>query len=265
MEVTGRLSTLYAVDAYPDRLLGLIGDLHGIQDVADFRASLIPALMRVVPSDYVSVNDIGPDPASIVVLSEPEISRDLQLRFGELAHENPLIVRHMTTRDGRAYRFSDVATPEELGGLRLFREIYGPLGVRYQIAFTLPHEQGRLLGVALSRKDRDYSDEERDLLNRARPFLIQDYRSAIELTELHAELERRARFGPSVERLVARGLTAREADVLCAVAMGRSNRAAAAQLGISERTAQKHLERSYRKLGVRSRSQAATIAWAVDD
>jgi DNA-binding CsgD family transcriptional regulator len=62
--------------------------------------------------------------------------------------------------------------------------------------------------------------------------------------------------------LRALGLTARQADVLCLVAMGHSDQDAAAALGIAVRTARKHLERCYRALGVSDRSQAARLAWA---
>jgi hypothetical protein len=72
-------------------------------------------------------------------------------------------------------RLSDVASRDEFRALEIYRELYGPLGLEHQIAFTLPQGPPRLLGVALSRRDRDFSDAERDLLGRARPFLIQGY------------------------------------------------------------------------------------------
>lgn len=63
--------------------------------------------------------------------------------------------------------------------------------------------------------------------------------------------------------LRARGLTGREADVVRQVAAGRSNRDAAVALGVSVRTVQKHLERAFRKLGVKTRSEAAAEVWAL--
>lgn len=54
----------------------------------------------------------------------------------------------------------------------------------------------------------------------------------------------------------ALGLTPREAEVLSAVIAGHSNQEAADDLGLSVRTVQKHLERAFRKLGVRSRTEA---------
>jgi DNA-binding NarL/FixJ family response regulator len=47
------------------------------------------------------------------------------------------------------------------------------------------------------------------------------------------------------------------------VALGRSNQHVAAELGISDRTVGKHLEHSFRKLGVGDRSSAAGCAWAL--
>jgi DNA-binding NarL/FixJ family response regulator len=55
------------------------------------------------------------------------------------------------------------------------------------------------------------------------------------------------------------GLTKREAEVLTLVARGLSNIQIALQLELSERTVAKHLEHTYAKLGVASRT--AAVAW----
>ena len=54
-----------------------------------------------------------------------------------------------------------------------------PLGVEYQIAFVVDVSPPVYVGIALSRGGRDYTDAERLLLDRARPYLIQIYRAAI--------------------------------------------------------------------------------------
>jgi DNA-binding NarL/FixJ family response regulator len=63
--------------------------------------------------------------------------------------------------------------------------------------------------------------------------------------------------------LVDRGLTPAETEVLTHVAHGQSNADIAAALNVSERTIGKHLQRTYRKLDVTNRSQAATLAWTI--
>jgi len=55
-------------------------------------------------------------------------------------------------------------------------------------------------------------------------------------------------------------LTARERDVLAAVARGLSNRAIADELGMAERTARTHVSNILAKLGLTSRTQAALFA-----
>jgi len=55
-------------------------------------------------------------------------------------------------------------------------------------------------------------------------------------------------------------LTAREQGILHYVTEGRANKEIASQLDISVRTVQKHLQRVYAKLGVKSRTAAALLA-----
>ena len=67
------------------------------------------------------------------------------------------------------------------------------------------------------------------------------------------ELLRPAAAGP-------RGLTARELEVLRLVAAGRTNHAIAIELFVSERTVHRHLSNIFDKLGVHSRTAAASYA-----
>lgn len=243
-----------------DALLQLIGDTHSLLDLAEFRIELLAALRRAVPADWVSLNDIGPTPEDAIVIADPEPPAELIPEFLRYSDQNPLLAHHAATLDGRPSRMSDFITRQELHSRELYTHVYAKLGVEYQIAFTLPSERGRVLGIALSRGDHDFSDGERDLLADARPFLIQSYRNAIRFTE---ELCRPAAVGPGRRAaLIERGLTTRQSDVLLLVATGGSERSIASQLGISHRTVQKHLERTYRVLGVSSRSEAAAIVWA---
>jgi DNA-binding NarL/FixJ family response regulator len=68
----------------------------------------------------------------------------------------------------------------------------------------------------------------------------------------------------------AEGLNPREMEVLRLIAQGKTNREAASDLGISERTVQAHMLNVFRKLGVSSRTMAVLHAlrqgWvALDD
>jgi DNA-binding CsgD family transcriptional regulator len=241
-------------------LLDLVGDVCGLLDIDDLRHGLLAALHRVLPSDFISLNDVGPTPDQIVAIMQPESFLELFPKWQEHAHENPLLQHNLRTRDGRAYRFSDVISQRDYHALELYKEVYAPMGVEYQMALTLPASNDRVLAIALSRGARDYSDAELDFANEARPYLIQSYLNALAYTSVRADRMGEAILG-ALDSLTTEGLTRREAEVLCLVALGRSNQHIAAELGISDRTVGKHLEHGFRKLGVGDRSTAAGRVW----
>jgi DNA-binding CsgD family transcriptional regulator len=244
-----------------DRRLGdLIGETYAVLDLDEFRYALLNALLAAVPAEYASINDIGPTPDDVVVLSEPPVPSEFYEAFARLAHQNPLVAQFARKRDGRVLRMSDFASIEELHATELYDRVYSRIGVEYQVAFTLPAPHDYVLGVAMSRTHEDFSDEECAFLEQARPHLIQAYRNAREVTALRRRLGD-VRGVPPVD-LRGRGLTAREAEVVRLMASGRTNADVAAVIGTSPRTVQSHLKNAYRKLGVTSRSEAARIAWS---
>lgn len=251
-----------------DKVLDMIGEVQGMLELDELIDGLLAAIQRNVPSDYVSLNDIGPDTDRVIAVVTPEMPESMYRLWGEYAFENPLMRRYVETLDGRPYRFSDVVTREEYHALGLYRHFYALIEVEHQMAFTLPATPGRVIAIALSRCERDFSDEDREVVERARPYLIQAWRNAIDHTALRDELAARP-LGPAggdgsaVEALRSRGLTERQAQVLALIARGRSNRDAGAILGISDRTVQKHLEHCYRVLDLQSRSAAAEFFWGL--
>jgi DNA-binding CsgD family transcriptional regulator len=191
-------------------------------------------------------------------MTDPPIPVEMHELFARYADQNPIASYFLRTRDGRATRFSDLMTRGELHKLDIYRHIYGPLGIDYQIAMMLPSGAERILGLVLSRRKRDFSDRERGELNLARPYLIQIYRNAL----VTARSPTRPPAGIPLENLQALGLTLRQSQVLGLLATGSTAAEAASALGISPRTAQKHLEHCYRTLGVENRTQACRIAWS---
>jgi DNA-binding CsgD family transcriptional regulator len=240
------------------RVLSLLGEVIGLLELDELSLGLLRVLREVVPSEFCAIHELPADLPHTVSLTDPPLPPETHSAFARYASQNPLAAYFLRTRDGRAMRFSDLITRRELHRLDLYREVYAPLAVEYQIAFTLPSGAERILGVALSRAKRDFTATERDLLNLARPYLIQAYRNAL----AHTDLMRASGTSVSIAALQPLGLTERQAEVLQLIAMGYSSEHAAAALGIGVRTAQKHLEHCYRALGVNSRSQASRVAWA---
>lgn len=57
------------------------------------------------------------------------------------------------------------------------------------------------------------------------------------------------------------GLTPREVEVLRLLASGRTNRAIASELGLSEKTVARHVSNTFAKIGVPSRAAATAYAY----
>jgi DNA-binding CsgD family transcriptional regulator len=190
-----------------------------------------------------------------------EILGDLQeaMDLAELRQALVPAIRAVIPSDAASLRV--VSLTPAIRRLPIHRAVYAPVGVGHQLAFTLPSAHGEMLAVALVREDEPFTEDERAALDRARPFLIQLYRNATALTALRLAAEQRR--PESVERrLAGAGLTRREAEIVRLVASGASNAQIADELTVSVRTVHKHLENAFRKLGVRSRSEAAAQVWS---
>jgi DNA-binding CsgD family transcriptional regulator len=131
----------------------------------------------------------------------------------------------------------------------LYAEFFRHIPVEHQIAVSLPGPDDRVIGVALNRGRTDFTETDRALLSAIRAPLMR--------TMLRARSRHQAQHGLTLARShgVAQ-LTDRELGVLQLVALGRTDLAIAHALDISPRTAAKHLEHIYRKLGVTSRAAA---------
>jgi DNA-binding CsgD family transcriptional regulator len=121
-------------------------------------------------------------------------------------------------------------------------------------ALEAPYEAARvrvLLGLAC----RALEDEDSALLELEAAYSV--------FRELGAapDLARVERLRGEMTSAVPHGLTRREVEVLRLVAAGKSNRAVAAELVISEHTVARHVQNIFAKLGVSSRSAATAFAF----
>ena len=241
-------------------MLALVGEVMGALDLEEFSQALLSSLRSAVGADWCALNELPADWPDAVSKTEPPVDTKFHVAFARFGHQNPLVEHYARTRDSRATRFSDVISQPELRQLDLYRELYQPLGVEFQIAFMLPSGKERILGVALSRGAADFTDRERDLLNLARPYLIQAYHNALAYTRLQRETQSPTSTAADLRAL---GLTARQAEIVGLIARGHSDETAAQTMKVGIRTAHKHLQLAYRILGVHSRTEAAQIVWSL--
>ncbi len=239
-------------------VLDFVGEVYDAQDLAEFRSVLLPGIHRLVSSDYVAYNEVEQGSEAVLTINSPELPAWALSAWERHAGENPLLQRFLRTQDGRARRFSEVVSPAELRRTELYAQLYKPLGVEHQIAFTLPSTPELTIGIALVRGGRNFTERDRRVLDLTRPHLIQAYRAAQRRGRLLEQADRVL----SLEALRRLGLSPREAEVLQGLARGEDGEAVASRLRVTPRTIAKHVQNIHSKLGVSSRAQAVATAWA---
>jgi DNA-binding CsgD family transcriptional regulator len=247
--------------------------LYAADSLEDFRARALAAVRREFGGELTCHNELNlVNGHSLSALSDP-IPEFPELRpaFFEHVEQHPS-VQHILKVNGSdpvALKTSDFVSQRQWRNSGLYSEFYRPLAdVRYQL--TIGQRLGDwLVFFAISRRHRDFSEEERTLLTSLRPHFIQAYRNAEARSELARLRTTAARNGDSdlnnaeaaVFALMTRfELSRREAQVLQEVSQGKTNEEIGETLGISLSTVKTRLENVFRRLGVSSRTAAALRA-----
>lgn len=200
----------------------------------------VEQLPQLVASEFttLSICHLASGRREVFGLPAGALSEQDRAAFDRHFHEHPLVRYHAYQGGRGTQRISDSLPIEQFRRSALYNDYYRRIRIDHAMALPIYVRDGVLVSFVLNRTRRNFTDRERALLDVLRPHLARVY-------------QRLNRLG---------GLTAREAEVLRWVAAGKSDAQIAAILHISTRTVQKHLQHSYEKLGVESRTAAAMRA-----
>lgn len=166
--------------------------------------------------------------------------RELAERF------NAPLVHAMATRAIGAVLLAEHDAKGALAALRGSWNLWCELDAPYEAART------RVL-MACACKELDDCDAAKLELELARE-VFQRLGAAPELAQVEKIVSEKTGFPTS-------GLTSREVEVVRLIATGKTNRAIAVKLGISEKTVARHISNIFTKLGISSRSAATAFAY----
>lgn len=160
--------------------LGALYDIARHRDPATFPASLAHALGRAFNCDsaaYVRVDAAAP---SLAVSGWPEAAwQDIDAAsILELhAQDHPLVARLCASRSARAWNLHDLITPEAFRKTALYRQLYRPRGIEYQLAMLLPSPASGEHAICLHRRHTPFTEDDRELLELLWPNLAQTLRN----------------------------------------------------------------------------------------
>ena len=234
------------------RCLGAIAEQSF--DGAAFARAGVRELPALVSSELttLSICHLKTGRREVTGFPDERIGAEDKACFDRHFSEHPLVRYHAMRRGRGTHRISDSVPFARFRHSALYSEYYRRIGIDHVVAVPVVVDDDVLVSFVLNRRRSDFSDRDRDLLDRVGPVL----------SRLFAALRSSARIDrqqPQARATMA--LTPREKSVLGWLAGGKTDRDIGAILGCSHRTVQKHLQRIYEKLGVETRTAAVMRAF----
>jgi DNA-binding CsgD family transcriptional regulator len=162
-------------------LLGFLRQTYAVQGLDTFRTHLVNGLQQLVPSEITAYNEVNlRTQRNEVVYDRPEAMTlpDGERIFDRYIPEHPLIEYSKRRRGHGAVKISDFLSASQFHRLGLYSEFFRLIGVEDQMVMSLPSARPVVIGIALNRSRRNFSERDRLLLNLAYPHLLQAYRNA---------------------------------------------------------------------------------------
>jgi DNA-binding CsgD family transcriptional regulator len=193
---------------------------------------------------------------SVVTSAGDDMSPGQVSRASALATDHPSFSEMARVGTTAPVRTSDLVEMEEFWQTPVFAEMHGWVpGARYPVAILLHASASYSTFLGLHRSARDFDDDDLRLLGLLQRLVAP---AVAHRVALDGAVRRLAMLG-ALDSDAGQTLTGREKEALALAAMGLTTGAIGRRLGISERTARKHLSSVYQKTGVGGR--AAAVAW----
>jgi DNA-binding CsgD family transcriptional regulator len=156
-------------------MLDFAREVESYPDVESFRTGVLPGLKALVPCDVIGYNEVDTELGTTLVISDPEDAffDGVEETFARLVGQHPVVQRHQAG-EPRTLAISDFLTERQFHRLELYGDMYRRLGAEDQIAFALPG--GVVVGIAMNRPSRSFSERDREVLDTLRPHMAQGWR-----------------------------------------------------------------------------------------
>jgi DNA-binding CsgD family transcriptional regulator len=174
-----------------EQVLAAVRSVGEAQNPDDFSQVVIEQVAGLIPSIVVTFNEVDPVAGRLVFLAEPKsfpFPPETMAKLAALASQHPLIRYIGETGDGSAKKISDFWTQEEFHASDVYKQVYGPMDVEFQMSVALPAPRPIVVGVVVCRTDSDFSERDRMVFNLLRPHFVQAWHNARDRRHMRALL-----------------------------------------------------------------------------
>lgn len=173
----------------------LLPDLHAQLDLDALAAFVVQQVPTLVASDCTSYTEINPQlQRAVAAMDSPEseaIAQEVKPAFERYMHEHPLIRHTAGNAESRACKVSDFLSLRQWKQTNIYREVYHRFGLCRQMVLPMPATRPVIVGLALNRESRDFSERDRAILDLIRPHLAQAYKNIVQRESLSEQVAQR--------------------------------------------------------------------------
>ena len=171
--------------------LTFVRDICAQPDLDAFARRVVDRLTDLVPGNRVSYNEAHDRRGTLRTVIKP-IDNITPLGARHYV-EHPMMQHFVRTGDGRAHKFSDFISRDQLHATAMYQDHYRAAGVEHQMTICLGLPTPYVVAFAVGRDMRDFSERDRLLLNTLRPHLSGAYARARANARLRTHLQLLAR------------------------------------------------------------------------
>ena len=150
-----------------EAVLEALYDLYRHRDITSLPARILSAVTKLIACDSALYVRIDPATKSFSLTSSPADG------FAALDHkqvaelhvrDHPIVAHFSTRRDARAWLLHDFVPRATFQRTMLYRTVYRPLGIEFQLAMLLPYPDRAPRALILNRRESQFSEQDRELL-----------------------------------------------------------------------------------------------------
>lgn len=173
-------------------ILDFLSAIYDQGNLSEFRDRLVANLAKLIPCDLASYDEMNPDRRTSLDLGSPHgvlTPEFMRERWEPVMHEHPVLMHAQRTGDLRAYRISDFYSQREFHRRALHGEFYRKFSAEDVLCKGIQVRGRVVIGCALHRSRRTFTDKESLVLDLIGPHLAQAWRNAEAISHLHQQME----------------------------------------------------------------------------